>query len=70
MASQTANDILTILAAGHKSLTDITEQLKIPLTTAQYHAENLLNAGLLTVSETRYSIRGAKSGCIHSPIRS
>src|SRR5208337_2321364 len=58
MASQTANDILTFLATGAKSLTDITGQLKIPLTTAQYHAENLLDAGLITVSETRYSIKG------------
>jgi len=58
MASQTANDILTLLATGTKSLTDITEQLKIPLTTAKYHAENLLDAGLITVSATRYSIKG------------
>jgi DNA-binding transcriptional ArsR family regulator len=58
MASQTANDILSLLAAGTKSLTDITEQLKIPLTTAKYHAGNLLDAGLITVSETRYSIKG------------
>jgi predicted transcriptional regulator len=58
MASQTANDILTLLATGTKSLTDITEQLKIPLTTAQYHTENLLDAGLIIVSETRYSIKG------------
>jgi DNA-binding transcriptional ArsR family regulator len=58
MASQTANDILTLLAAGTKSLTDITEQLNIPLTTVKYHTENLLDAGLLTVSETRYSIKG------------
>jgi DNA-binding transcriptional ArsR family regulator len=58
MASQTANDILTLLATGTKSLTDITEQLKIPLTTAKYHTENMLDAGLLTVSETRYSIKG------------
>ncbi|MFA6362768.1 ArsR/SmtB family transcription factor [Methanoregula sp.] len=58
MGSQTASDILTLLAAGTKSLTDITEQLNIPLTTAKYHAENLLDAGLITVSETRYSIKG------------
>ncbi len=58
MASQTANDILTLLSAGTKSLTDITEQLNIPLTTVKYHTENLLDAGLLTVSETRYSIKG------------
>ena len=58
MSSQTAGDVLTLLAAGAKSLTDITEQLKIPLTTAKYHTENLLDAGLITISETRYSIKG------------
>lgn len=58
MASQTASDILSLLALGTKSLTDITEQVKIPLTTAKYHAGNLLDAGLIKVSETRYSIKG------------
>ena len=58
MASQTANDILTLLATGTKSLTDITEQLSIPLTTTKYHTGNLLDAGLITVSDTRYSIKG------------
>jgi len=58
MASQTAGDILSLLAAGTKSLTDITEQLKIPLTTAKYHTENLLDAGLIKIAETRYSIKG------------
>jgi len=58
MGSQTASDILTLLAAGTKSLTDITGQLNIPITTAKYHTENLLDAGLITVSETRYSIKG------------
>lgn len=58
MASQTANDILSLLAAGSISLSDITEKLKIPLTTAKYHVENMLDAGLITVSETRYSVKG------------
>ena len=58
MASQTANDILTLLASGSKSLTDITEQLNIPLTTAKYHTENLLDAGLITVAQTKYSVKG------------
>ncbi len=58
MASQTANDILTLLATGSKSLTDITGQLSIPLTTTKYHTGNLLDAGLITVSDTRYSIKG------------
>jgi DNA-binding transcriptional ArsR family regulator len=58
MASQTANDILTLLATGTKSLTDITEQLNIPITTVKYHAENLLDAGLITISQTKYSVKG------------
>ena len=58
MASQTASDILSLLASGAKSLTDITEQLKIPLTTAKYHAENLLDAGLITIAQTKYSVKG------------
>jgi len=58
MASQTANDILAILSSGTRSLSDITDQLNIPLTTVKYHVENLLDAGLIAVSETRYSIKG------------
>jgi len=58
MSSQTAGDILAILAAGARSLSDITDQLNIPLTTVKYHVGNLLDAGLIRVSETRYSIKG------------
>ena len=58
MASQTASDILQLLAENQKSLTEITDKLSIPLTTAKYHIENLLDAGLITVAETRYSVKG------------
>ena len=58
MGSQTASDILRFLSEGQKSLTDITERLAIPMTTAKYHVENLLEAGLLSVSETKYSVKG------------
>src|SRR4030042_2664779 len=58
MASQTASDILQLLAENQKSLTEITERLSIPLTTAKYHIENLLEAGLITVAETKYSVKG------------
>ena len=70
MASQTANDILTLLATGTKSLTDITEQLSIPLTTTKYHTGNLLDAGLITVSDTRYSIKGREVKMYPSPTSS
>ncbi len=58
MGSQTASDILQLLAEHQKSLTEITERLAIPLTTAKYHIENLLEAGLISVAETRYSVKG------------
>ena len=58
MGSQMANDILQILGEGPRSLTDITERLNIPMNTAKYHIENLLDAGLIAVSQTKYSIKG------------
>jgi DNA-binding transcriptional ArsR family regulator len=58
MGSQTASDILQILGEGPRSLTDITGRLNIPMNTAKYHIENLLDAGLISVSQTKYSIKG------------
>jgi DNA-binding transcriptional ArsR family regulator len=58
MGSQMANDILQILGEGPRSLTDITEHLNIPMNTAKYHIENLLDAGLVAVEQTKYSIKG------------
>jgi DNA-binding transcriptional ArsR family regulator len=58
MGSQTASDILRLLAAGAKSLTDITDTLAVPMNTAKYHVENLLDAGLISISDTKYSVKG------------
>src|SRR5512145_2251064 len=58
MGSQTASDILHILGEGPRSLTDITERLNIPMNTAKYHIENLLDAGPIAVEKTKYSIKG------------
>jgi DNA-binding transcriptional ArsR family regulator len=58
MGSQTASDILQILGDGPRSLTDITDRLHIPMNTAKYHIENLLDAGLIAVEQTKYSIKG------------
>lgn len=63
MASQTANDILNFLGEGQKSQTEITEHLAIPFTTVQYHIENLLDAGLIAVAATRYSVKGREIKC-------
>jgi DNA-binding transcriptional ArsR family regulator len=58
MGSQAASDILQHLADGPASLTDITERLSLPMNTAKYHVENLLDAGLISIAETKYSVKG------------
>jgi DNA-binding transcriptional ArsR family regulator len=58
IASPTANEILQILAGGPKTASDLTETLNIPMGTLKYHIENLLEAGLIEITETRYSVKG------------
>jgi DNA-binding transcriptional ArsR family regulator len=58
MGSPTAGDILQLLADGPKSLTDISERLSLPMNTAKYHVENLLDAGIISVADTKYSVKG------------
>jgi predicted transcriptional regulator len=58
MSSQTASDILRLLAKNNQSLSEITDQLGVPLTTAKYHIENMLDAGLITIANTKYSVKG------------
>jgi DNA-binding transcriptional ArsR family regulator len=58
MASPQAGEILQLMAEGPKSLSDISEKLKIPMNTAKYHLENLLEAGVIAVADTKYSIKG------------
>lgn len=58
IASPTANEILHILAEGPKTASDLTEVLGIPMGTLKYHIENLLEAGLIEITETRYSVKG------------
>jgi DNA-binding transcriptional ArsR family regulator len=58
MGSPTAGDILQLLADGPKSLTDISDRLSLPMNTAKYHVENLLGAGIISVADTKYSVKG------------
>ncbi len=58
ISSQTANDILHILSQGSQTASDLTELLHIPMGTLKYHIDNLLEAGLVEIGETRYSIKG------------
>ncbi|MGD1003890.1 MAG: helix-turn-helix domain-containing protein [Methanoregulaceae archaeon] len=58
MASQTASDILRFIGEGPKTSTEISEYLSLPMNTAKYHIENLLDAGLISVEKTKYSVKG------------
>jgi DNA-binding transcriptional ArsR family regulator len=58
MASRTAGEILQLLKNGNEAATQIAETLKIPITTVQYHLENLVDAGIITVVERRWSQKG------------
>ena len=55
IASDTARDILEVIASAPRSTSEIAEQLGIPLTTVQYNLEKLYDAGLVKVARTKYS---------------
>ncbi|MCE5338538.1 MAG: helix-turn-helix domain-containing protein [Methanomicrobiaceae archaeon] len=58
MASQTANAVIQAFGDGPLTSSEVARAMAIPITTASYHIENLLNAGLLEVMETRWSEKG------------
>jgi DNA-binding transcriptional ArsR family regulator len=58
IASKTAGEILRLLKDGSHASTQIAEALSLPITTVQYHLENLAEAGIITVVERRWSQKG------------
>jgi DNA-binding transcriptional ArsR family regulator len=58
IASRTAGEILQLLKEGSHASTQIAESLSIPITTVQYHLENLVDAGIITIVEKRWSQKG------------
>ena len=58
MASQTANAIIQAFGSGPLTSSEVARSMAIPITTATYHIDNLLNAGLIAVMETRWSEKG------------
>ena len=58
IASKTAGEILQLLKDGSQASTQIAEALSIPITTVQYHLENLVDAGIITIVEKRWSQKG------------
>lgn len=58
MSSPTSGEIISLLQSGDMTLSDITDKLGIPMTTAKYHVENLLDSGMIEVRRIKYSEKG------------
>lgn len=58
IANDTARKILELLAESPMSTSNIAKKLDIPLTTAQYNIEKLMEAGLVVIEKTKYSEKG------------
>jgi len=58
ISSQTANDVIQALRKKAMTSTEIAALISIPITTATYHIENLLEAGILQVVQTKWSQKG------------
>ncbi len=60
LSSKTAGKILSILSESPKPLSSISDLLDIPLPQVKYHVDNLLDAGILEITEERYSVKGRR----------
>lgn len=61
ISHQNAGEVMQLLSlSGPLRLSDIADKLGLSLNAAKYHIENLMNAGLLDVDNTRYSVKGRK----------
>ncbi len=58
MASQTANAVIQTFGGGPMTSSEVARVMGIPITTASYHIENLLDAGLLEIMDRRWSEKG------------
>jgi DNA-binding transcriptional ArsR family regulator len=61
ISNQTAGEVLQLLKeTGPLHLSDIAEKLGLSLNATKYHIENLIDVGLLEISNTKYSVKGRK----------
>ncbi len=58
IASPTAGEILQILGEEPMTASALAARLEIPITTAAYHLEHLVAAGVIEVTGTRWSRKG------------
>ena len=61
ISNQNAGEVVQLLSLeGPLRLSDIAQRLDMSINAAKYHIENLMNAGILEISNTRYSVKGKK----------
>ena len=61
ISHQNAGELMQLLSAeGPMKLSDIASRLGLSTNAAKYHVENLMNAGLIEIANTRYSVKGKK----------
>jgi DNA-binding transcriptional ArsR family regulator len=61
ISHQNAGEIMALLSAeGPMKLSDIAARMELSTNAAKYHVENLKNAGLIEIANTRYSVKGKK----------
>jgi predicted transcriptional regulator len=58
ISNDTAMQVMDLLAEGPMSTSIVAEKLSIPLTTAQYNIEKLMESGLVKIEKTKYSEKG------------
>jgi predicted transcriptional regulator len=58
VSNDTAMEIMELLAEGPMSTSKVAEKLGIPLTTAQYNIEKLMESALVKIAKTKYSEKG------------
>ena len=68
LSNDSARQVLELLADEPMSASDIAEKLEIPLTTVKYNLDALIDSRLITIKQTRWSVKGRKIK-IYAPIR-
>jgi DNA-binding transcriptional ArsR family regulator len=58
ISSPTAGDILNQMKEGNYTASQLADNLDLPLTTVQYHLENLVSAAILSITDKKWSKKG------------